>query len=95
MTPFWRKTETRKRALVAPSAVEKANPKSAEPRSWSSCWARSGVMAFMRAMVSSGSRILVARSRRPPWRRRTGGRPTERCKSEAPFLMVVSRRRSI
>src|SRR5215208_4974066 len=56
---------------------------------------RSGVMAFMRAIVSSGSSTLVWSSRICPLRRSVGGLPTARCRSLAFFFTTVSRRRSI
>src|SRR5437773_2117813 len=45
--------------------------------------------------MSSDSSTLVCRLRRAPCRRSVGGRPTVRCRSEAPSLMTVSSRRSI
>ena len=58
-------------------------------------WFRSGVMDFIKAVVSSGPSTLVSRLRMWPWRRITGGRPTVRCRSLPFCLMTVSRRRSI
>ena len=44
----------------------KAKPKSMPPTSWSSCWHRSGVMLFISATVSSGSRTLVSSLTKTP-----------------------------
>ena len=49
------KTETRNRAMSP-----KAKPKSAPPTSCNSCWHRSGVMLFISATVSSGSKTFVS-----------------------------------
>ena len=75
------KIDTRNRAMSP-----KAKPKSDLPTSCNSCWHRSGVMLFISATVSSGSRTLVSSRRSRPCRRNTGGWPTVMCMSLAPCL---------
>ena len=61
MLPRCLKTATRKRTPLTNSMA-----KSVPPFSWSSCWQRSGVMLFIKPVVSSLSSTLVSMSRRWP-----------------------------
>src|SRR6202790_1464260 len=69
--------------------------KSAPPTSCNSCWARWGVMLFIKDVVSSGSSDLVSSLRMRPWCRITGGCPTVMCKSLALSWMTVLKSFSI
>ena len=84
--PFCLNTLTRKRARSL-----KAKPKSQPPFSASSAWHRSGVIAFIRPLVSSAVSTLVFWGVMAPLIRNTGGRPTVMWMSlTPPFTAAVS-----
>ena len=78
------KMETRNRPMSP-----KAKPKSEPPTSCNSCWQRSGVMLFIKDIVSSGSKTFVSSLTKCPSTRITGGWPTAMCKSLALRLTTV------
>ena len=90
IVPRCLKTLTRNRAMSP-----KAKPKSQPPFSASSAWQRSGVIAFMRPLVSSPVSTFVFCGRIPPSIRNTGGRPTVMWMSLTPFLTAAVRSLSI
>ena len=67
----------------------KAKPKSQPPFSASSAWHRSGVIAFMRPLVSSGVSTFVACGFMWPSIRNTGGRPVVMWMSLTPFFTAA------
>ena len=67
----------------------KAKPKSQPPFSASSAWHRSGVIAFMRPLVSSAVSTFVACGFMWPSTRNTGGRPAVMWMSLTPFFTAA------